>query len=127
MSASVALASSGFGLAGCTTTPPRSGASTSENADKRRSINADVDSTLARLYTTASGSRELVGKARGVLVFPSVIQAGFWIGGQHGEGALRVGGQTTGYYSKHGWRIIRLTDRRAVPRRLFSVYDAGRA
>ncbi|MEA3092044.1 MAG: hypothetical protein QOJ04_3386, partial [Caballeronia sp.] len=43
------------------------------------------------------GSRELVGKARGVLVFPSVIQAGFWIGGQYGEGALRVGGQTTGY------------------------------
>lgn len=102
ISASAALASSGFGLAGCTTTPPRSGASTSENADKRRSINADVDSTLARLYTTASGSRELVGKARGVLVFPSVIQAGFWIGGQYGEGALRVGGQTTGYYSTAG-------------------------
>ncbi len=34
-----------------------------------------------------------------MLVFPSVISAGFWIGAQYGEGALRVNGQTTGYYS----------------------------
>jgi lipid-binding SYLF domain-containing protein len=34
-----------------------------------------------------------------VLVFPSVISAGFWVGGQYGEGALRVGGRTAGYYS----------------------------
>jgi lipid-binding SYLF domain-containing protein len=32
-------------------------------------------------------------------VFPSVIAAGFWIGGQYGEGSLRVGGSTIGYYS----------------------------
>jgi lipid-binding SYLF domain-containing protein len=102
LTASAALAVSGLGLAGCTTTPPKSASGTSENADKRRSINADVDSTLARLYSTANGSRELVAKARGVLVFPSVIQAGFWIGGQYGEGALRVGGQSAGYYSTAG-------------------------
>lgn len=93
---------SGLGVAGCTTTPPKTASGTSGNADKRRSINADIDSTLARLYSTANGSRELVAKARGVLVFPSVIQAGFWIGGQYGEGALRVGGQTAGYYSTAG-------------------------
>jgi lipid-binding SYLF domain-containing protein len=40
-----------------------------------------------------------MSKARGVLVFPSVIQAGFIVGGQYGEGALRVGGSTVGYYS----------------------------
>jgi lipid-binding SYLF domain-containing protein len=34
-----------------------------------------------------------------VLVFPSVIAAGFWVGGQYGEGALRMDGRTTGYYS----------------------------
>jgi lipid-binding SYLF domain-containing protein len=102
LTASAALATSGLGLAGCTTTPPKSGSGTAENADKRRSIDAGVDSTLARLYSTANGSRELVSKARGVLVFPSVIQAGFWIGGQYGEGALRVGGQTAGYYSTVG-------------------------
>jgi lipid-binding SYLF domain-containing protein len=94
------LAASGLGFAGCTTTSSASG--NAGIAGKRESINADVNSTLARLYSTANGSRELVAKARGVLVFQSVIQAGFWIGGQYGEGALRVGGQTAGYYSTAG-------------------------
>jgi lipid-binding SYLF domain-containing protein len=46
-----------------------------------------------------NGSRELVAKARGVLVFPSVLQAGFIVGAQYGKGALRVGGSSVGYYS----------------------------
>ncbi|MBK5124328.1 hypothetical protein IQ288_31305 [Burkholderia sp. R-69980] len=100
LTTSAVLAASSFGLAGCTTTS--SASATAGNAGKRESINADVNSTLARLYSTANGSRELVAKARGVLVFPSVIQAGFWVGGQYGEGALRVGGQTAGYYSTAG-------------------------
>lgn len=40
-----------------------------------------------------------MSKAQGVLVFPNVIQAGFIVGGQHGDGALRAGGSTVGYYS----------------------------
>jgi lipid-binding SYLF domain-containing protein len=98
----------GAALAGCTTTPS-SNASRGEKMDKRRAIDAGVDSTLARLYGIASGSRELVGKAHGVLTFPSVIDAGFVVGGQYGEGSLRVGGQTIGYYSTAtgsiGWQI----------------------
>ncbi|RAC94309.1 BPSL1445 family SYLF domain-containing lipoprotein [Burkholderia multivorans] len=87
----------GIGVTGCTTTTMAD----SENgqAGKRRSIDAGVDSTLTRLYGTANGSRELVRRARGVLTFPSVVDAGFIIGGQYGEGSLRVGGQTTGFYS----------------------------
>jgi lipid-binding SYLF domain-containing protein len=92
------LASSGLSLAGCTTTAPSSG-TPSANAGQRATIDADVEATLTRLYTTVNGSRELVGKARGVLVFPSVISAGFWVGGQYGQGALRIGDQTSGYYS----------------------------
>jgi lipid-binding SYLF domain-containing protein len=49
-----------------------------ERGEVKSSGRAYVDATLARLYSTANGSRELVAKARGVLVFPSVIQAGFW-------------------------------------------------
>ncbi|AFT88229.1 BPSL1445 family SYLF domain-containing lipoprotein [Paraburkholderia phenoliruptrix] len=97
--AGAAFATAGLGLAGCTTTSSSSNASASANANKRDTINAGVDSTLSRLYANVGGSRELVAKARGVLVFPSVISAGFWVGGQYGEGALRVGGRTTGYYS----------------------------
>ena len=99
MTTSAALATAGLGLAGCTTTSPSSSSSSAVNASKRDTINAGVDSTLSRLYTNVNGSRELVAKARGVLVFPSVISAGFWVGGQYGEGALRVGGRTAGYYS----------------------------
>ncbi|HEM7893725.1 MULTISPECIES: BPSL1445 family SYLF domain-containing lipoprotein [Burkholderia] len=96
-STSGAVLALGIGVTGCTTTTMAD----SENgqAGKRRSIDAGVDSTLTRLYGTANGSRELVRRARGVLTFPSVVDAGFIIGGQYGEGSLRVGGQTTGYYS----------------------------
>ncbi|APR39664.1 BPSL1445 family SYLF domain-containing lipoprotein [Paraburkholderia sp. SOS3] len=93
------LAAGGLVLAGCTTTGQSSANSTAGNSDKRAAINHDVDATLSRLYTTVNGSRELVSKARGVLVFPQVVQAGFVVGGQYGQGALRVGGRTQGYYS----------------------------
>jgi lipid-binding SYLF domain-containing protein len=92
-----AVALAGAALAGCTTTTQSS--ANANGGDKRQSINSNVDTTLARLYTSVNGSRELVAKARGVLVFPSVVAAGFGVGGQYGEGSLRVGGRTTGYYS----------------------------
>ncbi|RFU44770.1 YSC84-related protein [Paraburkholderia sp. DHOC27] len=84
--------------AGCTTS---SGSSDSAATDmsKRQSIDASVDGTMSKLYSSVKGSRELVSKARGVLVFPSVLQVGFIVGGQYGEGSLRVAGTTAGYYS----------------------------
>jgi lipid-binding SYLF domain-containing protein len=93
-----ALAFGGLALAGCTTNSGNP-STPSGDASKRQSIDASVDGTMSRLFTTVKGSRELVSKARGVLVFPSVLQVGFIVGGQYGEGALRVGGGTVGYYS----------------------------
>ncbi|CAB3771375.1 BPSL1445 family SYLF domain-containing lipoprotein [Paraburkholderia solisilvae] len=98
-SSGAVLAASGLAMAGCTTTTPDSASSNAGNGDKRVAINHDVDATLSRLYASVNGSRELVGKARGVLVFPSVVQAGFIVGGEYGNGSLRIGGQTVGYYS----------------------------
>ena len=99
LSSSAALAASGLALAGCTTTPMGTQASAAQNTAKRNAIDAGVDATLSRLYSTVNGSQELISKASGVLVFPQVLSAGFWIGGQYGTGALRVQGRTTGYYS----------------------------
>ncbi|PXW26398.1 lipid-binding SYLF domain-containing protein [Paraburkholderia caballeronis] len=97
----------GLAFSGCTTTGPSD--ASSEQSDKRHTIDSGVDSTLSRLYGAADGSRELVGKARGVLIFPSVIDAGFIVGGEYGEGSLRVRGRTVGYYSTAtgsvGWQI----------------------
>jgi lipid-binding SYLF domain-containing protein len=94
-----ALALGGLALAGCTTTTNKGDQKTAGDTDERRSIDADVDATIQRLYATVRGSQELVAKSRGILVFPSVIQAGFVIGAQYGKGSLRVSGATVGYYS----------------------------
>jgi lipid-binding SYLF domain-containing protein len=93
------LALAALAVAGCTTNRNAGTEQAAGAADLHRSIDADVDSPLQRLYATVGGSRELVAKASGVLVFPSVIQAGFVVGAQYGKGALRAGGQTVGYYS----------------------------
>ena len=37
--------------------------------------------------------------AEGVLVMPGVAKAGLIVGGEYGEGALRVGGKTVSYYN----------------------------
>lgn len=89
-------ASAAFGtlLAGCTTTGPAS----SDPAARRAAINGNVDRALGDLYRQVQGSRELVGNARGVLVFPNFVQAGFIVGGGSGEGALREGGNTTSFH-----------------------------
>ena len=98
LKAAAALIVGSLALIGCTTTPDKPD-NAATNASKRQAIDASVDATLSRLYSTVKGSRELVAKSRGVLVFPDVIQAGFIVGGQTGNGALRVGGSTVGYYN----------------------------
>lgn len=84
-------------LTSCSTTTTTPGGDNA--AAKRQSIDADVEAALSRLYAQDPSARELVAKARGTLVFPSVISAGFVVGGSYGQGALRVGGRTVRYYS----------------------------
>lgn len=62
-------------------------------------IEAGVNSTLQRFYREIGGAQDLVSQAAGVLIFPTVLKAGFGIGGEYGEGALRIGGRTRGYYN----------------------------
>jgi lipid-binding SYLF domain-containing protein len=64
-----------------------------------RQIDADVRATLDRFEFEVAGSRDLVRRAFGVLVFPTVVKAGFGFGGEYGEGALLVHGRTSGYYN----------------------------
>ena len=62
-------------------------------------INAGVNATLDRIYRQIPGTRVLAAKAAGILVFPTVVKAGVGIGGEYGEGAMRVGGKTVAYYN----------------------------
>jgi lipid-binding SYLF domain-containing protein len=67
-------------------------------ADTAIQIDREVDSAIKSLYTTSSAAEELSKIAKGVLIFPKVTKAGLLIGGQYGEGALRVDDKTVGYY-----------------------------
>ncbi|HUK07481.1 MAG TPA: YSC84-related protein [Stellaceae bacterium] len=62
-------------------------------------INHNVNTALAQLRASSPKAKMLLPKAVGVLVFPKIIKGGFIVGGQYGEGALRVGGKTVGYYN----------------------------
>lgn len=68
-------------------------------ADTAGEIDRDVNSALQKLYRSAPGAKALSKSAKGILVFPSIVKGGLMVGGQYGEGALRVGGKTTGYYN----------------------------
>jgi lipid-binding SYLF domain-containing protein len=62
-------------------------------------INASVNAALNRFYKQVGGAKEFMSQAKAVLVMPNVTKAGFFAGGQYGEGALRIGGKTAGYYN----------------------------
>ena len=68
-------------------------------ADTAEEINSDVAAALKELYNTEPKAKELGTIAKGILVFPSIVKAGFVVGAQFGEGALLVGGKTVGYYN----------------------------
>jgi lipid-binding SYLF domain-containing protein len=62
-------------------------------------IDRNVDNALRVLYSTQPRARNLAKRAKGILVFPNIVKAGLLVGGQTGDGALRVNGRTVGYYN----------------------------
>ncbi|SOY50664.1 putative lipoprotein [Cupriavidus taiwanensis] len=106
LTASAGLALGTLATGACTTTKPDA---PSDKSARRREIDSGVDATLSRLYSSVNGSRELGNRARGILVFPKTLSAGFIVGGEYGDGALRSGGATRGYYrlvaGSVGWQI----------------------
>lgn len=68
-------------------------------AETTREIDVGVDVALERFHKEVAGSKDLLKKSKGVLVFPTVYKAGFGVGGEYGEGSLRIGGKTVDYYN----------------------------
>ena len=92
-------------------------------AETAAKIDREVESTLKKLYAKSASARTIGQKAKGILVFPSIVKGGFLVGGQYGEGALLKGGKTNGYYStiqisyglqaglqKYGYVLFFMTD-----------------
>ena len=62
-------------------------------------IEKDANSALSKFYSEVGGSKAYLQKVKGYVVFPDVVEAGFFIGGKYGEGVLRIGDKSQGYYS----------------------------
>jgi lipid-binding SYLF domain-containing protein len=69
------------------------------HAATAQAIDAAADKALDQFRSQVKGSDDFLRNAKAYLVFPEVIQAGIGIGGQYGEGVLRMGGGSAAYYS----------------------------
>jgi lipid-binding SYLF domain-containing protein len=67
-------------------------------AASAKEIDQKATTALQKLYASTPKAKELAAKAKGILIFPSIVKGGFIIGGQFGDGALRVNGTTVSYY-----------------------------
>ncbi len=67
-------------------------------AASAREIDNKATQALTTLYKANPNAKALAAKAKAVLIFPNIVKAGFMVGGQFGDGALRRGGKTVAYY-----------------------------
>lgn len=68
-------------------------------ADTAVELDTRVRAAIRDFYATVADGRAVASRAAGMLVFPAVIKGGIVFGGEYGEGALLVGGQTVDYYN----------------------------
>lgn len=69
------------------------------HAKTAKEIDTGVNAAIDRFYKQVKGATEFVKSSKGMLVMPNVVKGAFIIGGEYGEGALRVGGKTVDYYN----------------------------
>jgi lipid-binding SYLF domain-containing protein len=69
------------------------------HAATKTEINASVDVALKRFAKDVKGADQFLKASKGTLVMPRVKKAGFIVGGEYGNGALRVGRKIVGYYN----------------------------
>ncbi len=68
-------------------------------AASREELERDASQALRSLQAGNQAARLLGEKAKAVLVFPSIVKAGFMFGGQLGDGVLFKRGRVAGYYN----------------------------
>jgi lipid-binding SYLF domain-containing protein len=92
-------------LAVTVTTPPNPRPALAASAAE---INRDANATLSMLYAKNPDAKKMASRAKAILIFPSIYKAGFMFGAQYGEGVLRRGNKSVGYYStvaaSYGWQ-----------------------
>ncbi len=72
---------------------------TTSSAKTAQEINGEVNEALKLFGQQVKGGTKFLNASKGMLVIPNIVKAGLGVGGQYGEGALRIGGKTVEYYS----------------------------
>ena len=54
---------------------------------------------MKRFDTHVKDAKEVMRRAKGLLILPSVKKGAFIVGGEYGRGVMRIGGKTVDYYS----------------------------
>lgn len=72
-------------------------------------LDQDAAQALKSLYRTSPVAEKLGKSAKGILVFPKILKAGLFFGGNYGEGVLLKAGQQSGYFNSvsasWGWQV----------------------
>jgi lipid-binding SYLF domain-containing protein len=68
-------------------------------ADEAKELNAEANQTLKTFEANVKDAKEVIHRAKGLLILPSVKKGALIIGGEYGRGVLRIGGKTADYYS----------------------------
>lgn len=61
-------------------------------------LDGDIHAAIQHLLNTSPEAKKLASSAKGALVFPNVVKAGFLVGGLYGNGALVRRKAEGGYY-----------------------------
>ncbi len=74
-------------------------------AQERPALDRDVHAAIQLLLKTSPAAKRLASSARGALVFPNIVKAGFLVGVQYGNGALVRRKKGGGYYIANYYNI----------------------
>ena len=88
-------------------------------------IDSSATESLEKLYASSDAARLLKTEAKGILVFPHIVKAGFIVGGQFGEGVLRQRGTAVAYYNTAGASYGLQIGAQAYGYALFFMTDAA--
>jgi lipid-binding SYLF domain-containing protein len=68
-------------------------------AASAKEIDASVDAAMDRFYKHVKDGKDVVHRAKGLLILPNVKKGALIVGAEYGQGAMRIGGKTVEYYS----------------------------
>ena len=75
------------------------GSTLTAKASTAYDIDMGVGATLDRFYGRSPWSRGFAQRSAGILVFPTIVKAGFGFGGEYGEGSLLTPRHPAEYYN----------------------------